>query len=769
MSAQELKFQNGQGSGLSAVVVCAAISLIVINFVWIRLVWVAVSRRKQTSTSKNSLRDLVFFKTQLGAYVVSLFLANALGSFGYILNLAWITEGGITPGSLCTVQGVLTQIGDTATAFFAAAIAVHTFCTLALRNKLPGWLCALTIGSGWILTVTGGVVPAQLSPVPAPGPVYGSDGSFCGISLQYPLLQTLIHLVPIFIASLIAVVFYSVVYLIIRGTLSFKRGVTFTLDPETRWNSQNGPSDYQKFVGQIAKSMLLFPFVYVLLMLPHIVVCLLETSGLSVSFAAKILALSCSALLGVGHVLVFYNILRVMNHALNGSSHPQKKADIESFASPEKSPVDVAPSVAQVLSQKGAAASAAVVAFPVSPKSPRKSGQHGHSRMESMASLAASVGTVGNESTTRLLAPMAPSHSRSASSMTTSTFQRSITPVSELNEILSAEPSAYTSGQSQADSPGAESDADSLVSLPAPRRQRRSPSLPRQPSIVVNEPEPERPLTVVSLASPASARPTRPGRDSFINMYATRHDGRSPRMNFSSEERLSSPPTSSRSPQFRNRTLRPSASAITMSQRQLAAQSFASSFASFRGDGPVSPQSGSSSNFSSPPGFSPGSSGHLPNSPFMDAFIQRASMAFEEPPSPRSEGHYHVPSEVPMSAAIPSLAYTAMRNNATREMAKVESARLKASRRRSKSLDNIRGGPGSAKSRASWSRPERPISPGLRSPELLSALSRQEATSPGASPRGSIKLSSRATLHEGPSKTATVNSNPGTPKPFGYI
>jgi len=565
----------------------------------------------------------------------------------------------------------------------------------------------------------------------------------------------------IFLASLIAVVFYSVVYLIIRGTLSFRNGVKFTLDPEARWNSQ-GPSDYRKFVGSIARSMLLFPFVYVLLMLPHIIACLLETSGLGVSFALKTFAVASSSLLGVGHVLVFYNTLRVMSHALNGSSRPERKADVESFVSPDKSPVDVAPPVAQIMSQKAPAA------FPVSPISPRNGGHPIPTRQQSKASLATSVTTVGNGSTIRLLAPVPQGHSRTASSITASSTQRSITPASELNEILSAASSSaypYT-GRSQTES---DSDADSLVSLPAPRRPIRSP-MGRQPSIVVNEPELERPLTVVSLASPASARPTRPGRDSFINMYATHHDGRSPRLAFGTDERVASPPVSARSPQFRNRTLRPSASARTLGQRQAAAQSFASSFASFR-DGPVvSPQS-SSSNFSSSPSFSPGSSGNLPNSPFMDAFIQRASMALDEPHSPRSEGHYRTASDVPMSAVVPSLAYAAIRNNAARgEMSRAESARLKSTRRRSKSLDNIRGGPASTRPRASMTRPERPVSPGLRSAALLSALSRQE-TSPATiiSPRGSIKLSERATLHEGPSKTTTVSSNPGTPKPFGYI
>lgn len=89
------------------------------------------------------------------------------------------------------------------------------------------------------------------------GPVYGTDGATCGISLQYPLVQLLLHLVPMLAASLIASVFYALVFLNIRGTLSIKGGVKFNLDPESRWRAQDGQVQYIKFVAAIAKTMLM--------------------------------------------------------------------------------------------------------------------------------------------------------------------------------------------------------------------------------------------------------------------------------------------------------------------------------------------------------------------------------------------------------------------------------------------------------------------------------------------------------------------------------
>lgn len=49
--------------------------------------------------------------------------------------------------------GILAQIGDTGTAYFTGAIAIHSFNTLVLRNKLPVWICLAVNVFGWLLAV----------------------------------------------------------------------------------------------------------------------------------------------------------------------------------------------------------------------------------------------------------------------------------------------------------------------------------------------------------------------------------------------------------------------------------------------------------------------------------------------------------------------------------------------------------------------------------------------------------------------------------------
>jgi len=62
----------------------------------------------------------------------------------------------------------------------------------------------------------------------------------------------------IFLASILSAVMYSVIFLALRGTLSFKGGIKVSLDPNGRWsNSNQGLCEkYHRFILQVGKSML---------------------------------------------------------------------------------------------------------------------------------------------------------------------------------------------------------------------------------------------------------------------------------------------------------------------------------------------------------------------------------------------------------------------------------------------------------------------------------------------------------------------------------
>jgi hypothetical protein len=61
------------------------------------------------------------------------------------------------------------------------------------------------------------------------------------------------------LASLISAVVYSIIFLVLRGTLTINGGLRFQLDPERRLRTQilNGTfEEYQRFIYSIAQTML---------------------------------------------------------------------------------------------------------------------------------------------------------------------------------------------------------------------------------------------------------------------------------------------------------------------------------------------------------------------------------------------------------------------------------------------------------------------------------------------------------------------------------
>ena len=69
-------------------------------------------------------------------------------------------------GNSSDTSGILAQIGDTGGAYFTGAIAIHSFNTLVLRNKLPGWICWGVVVLGWFIAVLLGELRPIVEPCP---------------------------------------------------------------------------------------------------------------------------------------------------------------------------------------------------------------------------------------------------------------------------------------------------------------------------------------------------------------------------------------------------------------------------------------------------------------------------------------------------------------------------------------------------------------------------------------------------------------------------
>ena len=107
------------------------------------------------------------------------------------------------------------------------------------------------------------------------GPVYGINELSCGISIEHPILSVVLHLLPVsclsltlvcrdsptihqlLLGSVVSVVFYTLLFLILRGTLSIRNGFKLNLNRSHRWStSSTVTAEYQRFIAAVARSML---------------------------------------------------------------------------------------------------------------------------------------------------------------------------------------------------------------------------------------------------------------------------------------------------------------------------------------------------------------------------------------------------------------------------------------------------------------------------------------------------------------------------------
>ncbi|KAL0954663.1 hypothetical protein HGRIS_003614 [Hohenbuehelia grisea] len=321
-------FEQSQLAGVTVVGVFALLSTAALAWVAFRIVYLAVVRRFIVSTDDAQPREYVFFHTQLGHYAACLLLGNLCTGIAGLIGFQWLGDKGVTDGPLCTTQGIIMQLGNFTSAYFTIVLAVHTFLALVLRKKQSLVLFGIFSTVGWIGAAIIAFSPLYYSETL--GPFYGTSGIGCGIRAVYPQQQFLFHLLPIFATSVISAILYSLVFLVLRGTLAIRGGLRLSLGPRTFDPRMDTGEEYHRFVAAISRSMLWFPIAYIVLLMPYAVVRMLALSGFIVPFEAVVFAYVCWFVLGFVDVLLLYNTFRVLQPAIHARSNSNTR-DMESF------------------------------------------------------------------------------------------------------------------------------------------------------------------------------------------------------------------------------------------------------------------------------------------------------------------------------------------------------------------------------------------------------------------------------------------------------
>ncbi|KAF4597468.1 DNA-directed DNA polymerase eta rad30 [Pleurotus pulmonarius] len=403
-------------------------------------------------------REHVFFRTQLGRYALCLLLGNFCISLAGLFDLKWLAQGVITSGPTCVTQGVIMQIGNFSTAYFSIAIAVHTFLTLVLHKRQSMLVCGISATLGWIVAATIALSPLYF---PRPeGPLYGPSGLSCGIRAIYAREQFLFHLLPIFTASVLSALLHSLIFLVLRGTLMIRGGLSLNLGPPTVSRGRLTYEGYHRFVTAVARSMLWYPFAYVVLLLPYSIVRLLSISGFFVSFAGVVLASVFWSFLGIANVGLLYNTFRVLGPTFDIRN--TAASDSESFDTGEKYKTYGTGYVTEFSREQD------------QPPLPRRDPSVGTDARIASVAESSRYSIQSGSSTVGLLRPGA--------DPATYSLDRSISPATDLNReiVVGAPMSARNERATHKFSPLAKNgrsleSIDTANSLPAPPRRGRSP------------------------------------------------------------------------------------------------------------------------------------------------------------------------------------------------------------------------------------------------------------------------------------------------------
>lgn len=292
--------------GVTVLVVISCFSLVAVVGL---LIAISVS----AFNTRASLDQYLFVRTHVAAYFLSLLLSDLIQAIGSILNVKWIRDLAVVVDDTCTVQGVLKQTADVATAFWSLVIAIHTFCILFLDLKPNRVALLATLIAGWSgIAAIVAVGPAGMDTT-RHGPFFGISGYWCWIAEEYPTSRITLDYLFMFIAAAFSFVIYSLIFLRLRGNIivhnwhiSFRRAaVSMGI---SAWRGQG----LENRALAIAKKMLLYPVAYTIMILPIAASRFSSFAGQDVPFEVTIFADSVFLLSGVINVALFIMIRRIL-------------------------------------------------------------------------------------------------------------------------------------------------------------------------------------------------------------------------------------------------------------------------------------------------------------------------------------------------------------------------------------------------------------------------------------------------------------------------
>lgn len=242
--------------------------------------------------------------THVHYYFMNLLACEVVQGIGGIMTVKWTIDMGVTEGTYCTAQGIFQQMGDVGVALCSLAIAVYTFCVLAVRWHPPFISTIVVIVLIWIfLALITGVASAKHG---AQG-YYGDTKYWCWITDHFEDERIALEYFWMWLAAMGNIVIYVLLAFLVKGFLSFSGCSVRFHKPITPVESDplSIENTNRSRTTAIAVQMLFYPAVYTITVFPMTVTRWMSFSGASVPFAATAFASVTFWSSGLFNVILF--------------------------------------------------------------------------------------------------------------------------------------------------------------------------------------------------------------------------------------------------------------------------------------------------------------------------------------------------------------------------------------------------------------------------------------------------------------------------------
>lgn len=191
--------------------------------------------------------------------LLNLIIADFCQASGFVVSFYWVAiDAFVAPHVACAIEGYLITFGDLASAFFVLLIAGHTFVTAALGSRIEYPTFYTAIGMAWLLCL----LLTSLGLAIGGNPFFDRVGAWCAFSRDYGVQHIALHACWLYLSMGGITVLYALTFFKLRR----KTSNLFAGQREAGHGLANGNT--VQSVNRITKLMMLYPIVYMSLVLP---------------------------------------------------------------------------------------------------------------------------------------------------------------------------------------------------------------------------------------------------------------------------------------------------------------------------------------------------------------------------------------------------------------------------------------------------------------------------------------------------------------------